>query len=162
VPPGTSRLVQQLSLLAPQLVRPLPLAWQLSGDPEEPPELAPLDPPLDVPDDPPLLDPEDDPLLDDPEDELPLDVLDDDPLDDPPLDPDDEPELFPLPEPEPPPVASGLGTSADASTAPLPLIVQSLSSAGHPPSKMGKTNTAAGWARMQGVTTSTLRSDSCR
>jgi len=38
VPPGTSGLVQQLSLLAPQLVSPAPapVAKQLGGTPHEP------------------------------------------------------------------------------------------------------------------------------
>jgi hypothetical protein len=67
IPPVTDRLVQQLSLLAPQSLRPGPLVWQLAivvVEPEppllfEPPELdAELLEPLLLPLEPAELDPE--------------------------------------------------------------------------------------------------------
>ncbi len=93
---------------------------------ELPPELlleletaAPLLPPL-----PPLL-----PFASPPfDEEPPLDEPDDDPL-------DVRPELAP------PPVASGLGASAEAPSVPFPLIVQSLSRAGQPASTTGSART---------------------
>ena len=72
----------------------------------------------------------------------PPDDPDDDPLDEPSL-PDDEPELLALAELEPPPAASGPEASADASSTPLPLIVQSESSAGHPVSTTGSVSAAS-------------------
>ncbi len=115
--------------------------------PEDDPEEEPLldDPPLDDEDDPlpldELLDPLDDPPPSlfskplslassdaEPASAPPLDELDDDPLDDP-------------PELALPPVASGLGASAEAPSVPFPPIVQSLSSAGQPASMTGSANT---------------------
>jgi hypothetical protein len=73
IPPVTDRLVQQLSPLAPQLVRPGPLVWQLAIVVEPPPLLEPPEleeltlgtPELGLPpDDPELPDPA---LADDPE-----------------------------------------------------------------------------------------------
>ena len=69
-----------------------------------------------------------------PDDELP----DDEPS----LDPDD-PLLPPLPEPELSRTAPGPVASTEASTAVLPLIVQSLCSAGQPVSTKGSTSMAA-------------------
>jgi hypothetical protein len=113
-----------------------------------PPELLEDEPPLD-----------DEPLL--PEDE-PEDEPDDDP-DDEPLEPEDESddpedELEDAPDDDPLEKAE---STPPSSPLPLPAIVQSVSSAGQPASTTGKPSRPTGQARMQGVTTSTLRSDSC-
>jgi hypothetical protein len=116
-PPATIRLVQQLSLVAPQFVIPLPPGAQLGGcEPESPPPLVdpePLlepEPPLDPE---PLLEPESAPLLD------PASIPE--PESTPPLDPDPEP----LSEPEPLPDAP-LDDDADVAScvppSPLPLL----------------------------------------
>jgi hypothetical protein len=114
-------------------------------DPEEEEEPLLDDPPLDDEDDPLPLDELLDPLEDpppslfseplslassdaEPASASPLDEPDDDPIDDP-------------PELAPPAVASGLGASAEAPSVPLPLIVQSLNSAGQPASTTGRANT---------------------
>jgi len=69
------------------------------------------------------------------------------PDEEPPLDPDEPPvpPLFPLESR----AASGLHESDEASTAPLPLILQSLSSTGHPVRMAGRMKTVGTHARIK-------------
>jgi len=113
VPPHTARLVQQLSLAAPQLLIPWPPGAQLGGV-EPLPDPRPGHGPDPDPDPDPELDPDPDP---DPDPELdpdPEPVLDPDPDPDPVLDP------APLPASALPSVVASLAPSAFAS---LPVVV---------------------------------------
>lgn len=132
-------------------VPPVPDAPPVDGEPSAPPE--PDEPPADTPPD----EPPDDEAPEPPDGEPPADepperpVEPDEPPDDE-LPPDpDEPPLPPLPEPELPPVASGAMASTEASTALLPLIVQSLNNAGQPASAKGTVSTTGSQARIQNL-----------